>query len=107
MGGEPSNGQIWWQPTEGHDRFGPLHFVLQTHGLVDVFRKHNPTACSFTSFSPDSSIEDRIDRFYLTHDIFHTSKSSAVQVFPYSDHDGFFMNFPLQTHQNEARVTGN
>ena len=35
----------------------------------------------------------RLDLFYLTHDIFRTFRSSAVQFFPYSDHDGISFEF--------------
>ena len=67
-----------------------LHFLTQTSDLVDVFRKHNPLA---RSVGLDSSIGVRIDGFYLTQDILHTSTSSAVEFFPYSDHDGTLFEF--------------
>ena len=71
----PQMDKFGGNPHRGHCRFGTSLFpCLQTYGLVDVFRKHNLTVQSYTWFSPDSSIGVRIDRFYLRHNIFHTSK---------------------------------
>ena len=83
----PQMDKFGGNPHRGNAGLASLCFLLQTYGLVGVFGKHNPTARFFTWFSPDSPIEVQIDRFYQTHDIFCTSKSSAVQFFPYSDHD--------------------
>ena len=80
-------------PHRGTAGLASLRFLSQTYGLVDVFRKHNPTARSFIWFRPDSSIGIHIDRFYLTQDILRTSRSSVVQFFPYSDHDGISFEF--------------
>ena len=83
----PQMDKFGGNPHRGNAGLASLCFLLQTYGLVGVFGKHNPTARFFTWFSPDSPIGVQIDRFYQTHDIFCTSKSSSVQFFPYSDHD--------------------
>ena len=77
----PQMDKFGGNPHRGTAGLASLRFLSQTYGLVDVFQKNNPTTRSFTWFTPNSSIGVRLDQFYLTHDIFCTSKPSVVQIF--------------------------
>ena len=99
-------------PHRGTAGLASLRFLSQTYGLVDVFRKHNPTARSFTWFTPNSSIGVRLDRFYLTHDIFRASKTSRYNVFLIPTMTASLLSLPPPPppppiHRNEAPVAGN
>ena len=89
----PQMDKFGGNPCTGTSDLASLRFLTQTYDLVDVVRKHNPLARSYTWFSPDSSIGVCIDRFYVTQDILRTSTSSTAESFPYSDHDGISFEF--------------
>ena len=89
----PQMDKFGGNPCTGTSGLASLQFLMQNYDLVNVFRKHNSLAQSYTWFSLDSSIRVRIDRFYITQDILRTPTSSTVEFFPYSDHDGISFEF--------------
>ena len=63
--------------------------------MKDVYRHLNPSARIFTWTSADSSVSCRLDRFYVTDDIFTSTELAKITFFPYSDHNTPFLSFRL------------
>ena len=81
----------------GTARLASFRLLVQTYGLVDIFYMLNPAMKSYTWYIRDSSIGCCLERFYITRGILSTSRSSATQFFPDSDHDDTSFEF---THSN-------
>ena len=55
--------------------------------LVDVFRKQNPKALSFTWSNKDFSQASRLDRFYISSSLLQSVRGNKCFPCPLSDHD--------------------
>ncbi len=72
-----------------------LQLLNLTYDLKDVFRHLNPSTRNFTWTNPDGSISCRLDKFYVSGDIFRNCSYSNIVFFPYSDHDAPSISFRL------------
>ena len=65
----------------------------QAYGLVDAFRNLHPSTRSYTWSSANDYISCRLDRFYVSREIFNNASSCNVKFFPYSDHNAVILCF--------------
>lgn len=62
--------------------------------LVDAWRKLHPHAREFTWFSHDHSIASRLDKFFVSRDLFTSDCQCEISPCPLSDHD--FVSFVFE-----------
>ena len=55
--------------------------------LVDIFRKRNPKAISFTWSNKDFSQASRLDRFFISSSLLQSVRGNKCFPCPLSDHD--------------------
>ncbi len=70
-----------------------LQELLKLFNLIDAFRNLHPSAKCFTWFKSDNSISCRLDRFYISPEIFQGITVAEITPFSYSDHDCPFISF--------------
>ncbi len=72
-----------------------LQELNRNFNLKDVFRHLNPSSRVFTWNSADGLVSCRLDKFYVSRDIFRTSSDCSITFFPYSDHEAVNLSFRL------------
>ena len=55
--------------------------------LIDVWRQNNPYKKQFSWSTTDQTLQSRIDRIYVSHDLIPNNPHSTFINFPWSDHD--------------------
>ena len=63
--------------------------------LVDAWRKLHPRAREFTWFNHDYSIASRLDKFFVSKDLFSPTCQCEISPCPLSDHDFVSFNFQI------------
>ena len=72
--------------------------------LVDAWRKLHPHAREFTWFNHDYSIASRLDKFFVSKDLFSPTCQCEISPCPLSDHD--FVSFDFQISDAVRRGPG-
>ena len=72
--------------------------------LVDAWRKLNPRAREFTWFNHDYSIASRLDKFFVSKDLFTPNGQCEITPCPLSDHD--FVSFVFEISDAVKRGPG-
>ena len=70
--------------------------LMSDFSLVDVWRKQNPRAISFTWSNSDRTQASRIDRFFLAKSSFHNVSSCQILPCVLSDHDFIKLELSLK-----------
>ena len=72
--------------------------------LVDAWRKLHPRAREFTWFNHDYSIASRLDKFFVSKDLFTSDCQCKIAPCPLSDHD--FVCFVFEIPEAVKRGPG-
>ena len=72
--------------------------------LVDAWRKLHPSAREFTWFNHDYSIASRLDKFFVSKDLFTSDCQCEISPCPLSDHD--FVSFVFDIPDAAKRGPG-
>ena len=78
-----------------------LNAFFSDFRLIDVWRKLNPRAVSFTWSNSDHSQASRIDRFLVSRSLFKFVRSSKVLPCVFSDHDFIDLELCLDGFSNK------
>ena len=63
--------------------------------LCDVWRKLHPKEKQFTWFNANLSVASRLDKFFISDDLFLNVSSCNISPCPITDHDFVFLSFDL------------
>ncbi len=72
-----------------------LQKLKKQYDVKDSFRNLHPSSRIFTWNSADGSVSCRLDKFYVSGDIFCNIVSCNITHYPYSDHDAVHLSFQL------------
>ena len=93
------------------DKFGgnvsvgsECHFLKSDFVLIDAWRKLHPRAREFTWFNHDYSIGSRLDKFFVSKDLFTSDCQCEISPCPLSDHD--FVSFVFKIPEAVKRGPG-
>ncbi len=81
----------------GASAINSLQDLIQSHCLFDIFRHLHPSSKVFTWSNPGNQIFCRLDRFYVSRDVFEKTSVADIKPFSFSDHDLPFISFNLPT----------